>query len=95
MHLNKSAKFCGVAEMVGHVDFGAITKFWEWKDKFPVKCHMIKMFHSDKSSILLWKAMKIDKFYAVEILGRSSSYNFSFRSYTHVFVECVSSACFP
>lgn len=40
--MNKSAHFCGVAEMVGPVDFGATSEFWDWKDKFPVKWHMIK-----------------------------------------------------
>jgi hypothetical protein len=37
-----SANFCGVAEMVGPVDFVARTEFWDWKGKFPVKWHMIK-----------------------------------------------------
>jgi hypothetical protein len=42
MQVTRSGHFCGVAEMVGPVDFGARTEFWEWKDKFPVKWHMIK-----------------------------------------------------
>jgi hypothetical protein len=42
MQLTRSGHFCGVAEMVGPVDFGGRTEFWEWKDKFPVKWHMIK-----------------------------------------------------
>ena len=40
--VHKSSHFCGVAEMVGPVDFGATSEFWDWKDKFPVKWHMIK-----------------------------------------------------
>jgi len=42
MQVNRSGNFCGVAEMVGPVDFGGITEFWDWKGKFPVKWHMIK-----------------------------------------------------
>ena len=42
MQLNRSRNFCGVAEMVGPVDFGGTTEFWEWQGKFPVKWHMIK-----------------------------------------------------
>jgi hypothetical protein len=42
MQLIRSGHFCGVAEMVGPVDFGARTEFWKWLDKFPVKWHMIK-----------------------------------------------------
>ena len=42
MQLNRSGNFCGVAEMIGPVDFGATTEFWEWKGKFPVKWHFIK-----------------------------------------------------
>jgi hypothetical protein len=42
MQVTRSGHFCGVAEMVGPVDFGARTEFWEWEDKFPVKWHMIK-----------------------------------------------------
>jgi hypothetical protein len=42
VEINVSNNFCGVAEMVGPVDFRANFFFWEWKDKFPVKWHMIK-----------------------------------------------------
>ncbi|KAI4329467.1 hypothetical protein L6164_021726 [Bauhinia variegata] len=43
--VNASAHFCGVAEMVGPVDFDKSVDYWQqdkWSGQFPVKWHMIK-----------------------------------------------------
>ncbi|XP_051132075.1 YTH domain-containing protein ECT4-like [Andrographis paniculata] len=43
--VNASGQFCGVAEMVGHVDFEKDADYWQqdrWSGQFPVKWHMIK-----------------------------------------------------
>eukprot|EP00249_Psilotum_nudum_P022350 c28481_g2_i2 orf=110-2164(+) len=43
--VNSSGQFCGVAEMVGHVDFNKSMDFWlqgKWSGCFPVKWHIIK-----------------------------------------------------
>jgi len=43
--VNASGQFCGVAEMVGGVDFDKSMDFWQqdkWSGFFPVKWHMIK-----------------------------------------------------
>lgn len=43
--VNASGQFCGVAEMVGHVDFDKDADYWQqdrWSGQFPVKWHMIK-----------------------------------------------------
>ncbi|KAE9584474.1 hypothetical protein Lal_00021699 [Lupinus albus] len=43
--VNASAQFCGVAEMVGPVNFEKSVDFWQqdkWSGQFPVKWHMIK-----------------------------------------------------
>ncbi|CAJ1940742.1 unnamed protein product [Sphenostylis stenocarpa] len=43
--VNASGQFCGVAEMVGPVDFNKDMDFWQqdkWSGSFPVKWHMIK-----------------------------------------------------
>lgn len=43
--VNASGQFCGVAEMVGSVDFDKSMDFWQqdkWNGFFPVKWHMIK-----------------------------------------------------
>ncbi|MED6217030.1 YT521-B-like domain containing protein [Stylosanthes scabra] len=43
--VNGSGQFCGVAEMVGQVDFNKDMDFWQqdkWNGNFPVKWHMIK-----------------------------------------------------
>ncbi|XP_078163927.1 uncharacterized protein LOC144558932 isoform X2 [Carex rostrata] len=43
--VNASGQFCGVAEMVGPVDFGKSMDFWQqdkWTGFFPVKWHIIK-----------------------------------------------------
>lgn len=42
---NASAQFCGVAEMVGAVDFGKSVDYWQqdkWTGQFPVKWHIVK-----------------------------------------------------
>ncbi|KAJ1418694.1 YTH domain [Sesbania bispinosa] len=43
--VNASGQFCGVAEMVGPVDFNKDMDFWQqdkWSGSFPVKWHLIK-----------------------------------------------------
>ncbi|XVF85274.1 hypothetical protein PTKIN_Ptkin17bG0104800 [Pterospermum kingtungense] len=43
--VNASAQFCGVAEMVGPVDFDKSVDYWlqdKWSGQFPVKWHVIK-----------------------------------------------------
>ncbi|XP_044505918.1 YTH domain-containing protein ECT1-like [Mangifera indica] len=43
--VNASAQFCGVAEMVGLVDFEKSVDYWQqdkWSGHFPVKWHIIK-----------------------------------------------------
>lgn len=45
MQVNASGQFCGVAEMVGPVDFNMDMDFWQqdkWSGSFPVKWHIIK-----------------------------------------------------
>jgi hypothetical protein len=45
MQVNASAQFCGVAEMVGPVDFDKSVDYWQqdkWSGQFPVKWHIIK-----------------------------------------------------
>ena len=42
---NASGQFCGIAEMVGPVDFNKDKDFWQqdkWSGSFPVKWHIIK-----------------------------------------------------
>lgn len=45
LQVNASGQFCGVAEMIGRVDFNKSMDFWQ-QDKrngyFPVKWHIIK-----------------------------------------------------
>uniref|UniRef100_A0A0E0GLL4 YTH domain-containing family protein n=1 Tax=Oryza nivara TaxID=4536 RepID=A0A0E0GLL4_ORYNI len=43
--VNASGQFCGVAEMVGPVDFHKDMDFWQqdkWSGSFPVKWHLVK-----------------------------------------------------
>ncbi|KAF4364863.1 hypothetical protein G4B88_025582 [Cannabis sativa] len=43
--VNVSGQFCGVAEMIGPVDFNRDMDFWQqdkWSGSFPVKWHIIK-----------------------------------------------------
>ncbi|KAK4285607.1 hypothetical protein QN277_002283 [Acacia crassicarpa] len=43
--VNASGQFCGVAEMIGRVDFSKSMDFWQqdkWNGYFPVKWHIIK-----------------------------------------------------
>lgn len=43
--VNASGQFCGVAEMIGGVDFNKDWNFWQqdkWNGSFPVKWHIIK-----------------------------------------------------
>ncbi|XP_068320075.1 YTH domain-containing protein ECT2 [Pyrus communis] len=43
--VNASGQFCGVAEMIGRVDFNKNMDFWQqdkWNGYFPVKWHVIK-----------------------------------------------------
>ncbi|XP_018491540.1 YTH domain-containing protein ECT3 isoform X2 [Raphanus sativus] len=43
--VNASSQFCGVAEMIGPVDFEKSVDYWQqdkWSGQFPVKWHIIK-----------------------------------------------------
>ncbi|KAK3122391.1 hypothetical protein QOZ80_8BG0668970 [Eleusine coracana subsp. coracana] len=43
--VNASAQFCGVAEMIGPVDFEKSVDYWQqdkWTGQFPVKWHIVK-----------------------------------------------------
>ncbi|KAH9331309.1 hypothetical protein KI387_003417, partial [Taxus chinensis] len=43
--VNASGQFCGVAEMMGPVDFNQSVDFWQqdkWSGRFPVKWHIVK-----------------------------------------------------
>ncbi|CAL9151731.1 unnamed protein product [Musa hybrid cultivar] len=43
--VNASAHFCGVAEMIGPVDFERSVDYWQqdkWSGQFPLKWHMVK-----------------------------------------------------
>lgn len=43
--VNASSQFCGVAEMVGPVDFEKSVNYWQqdkWTGQFPVKWHFVK-----------------------------------------------------
>lgn len=43
--VNASAQFCGVAEMIGPVDFDKSVDYWQqdkWSGQFPVQWHIIK-----------------------------------------------------
>lgn len=43
--VNASGQFCGVAEMIGQVDYSKNMDFWQqdkWNGFFPVKWHIIK-----------------------------------------------------
>ncbi|KAG6511473.1 YTH domain-containing protein ECT4-like isoform X1 [Zingiber officinale] len=43
--VNASAQFCGVAEMIGPVDFEKSVDYWQqdkWNGQFPVKWHIVK-----------------------------------------------------
>lgn len=55
--VNESSHFCGVAEMVGPVDYQNDMDFWcmdKWTGSFPVKWHIIKNVHNSTfRSILL------------------------------------------
>ena len=45
LQVNASAQFCGVAEMVGPVDFDKSVDYWQqdkWSGQFPLKWHIIK-----------------------------------------------------
>lgn len=45
VQVNASGQFCGVAEMIGRVDFNKSMDFWQqdkWNGYFPVKWHIIK-----------------------------------------------------
>ena len=45
MQVNASGQFCGVAEMVGPVDFEKDAEYWQqdrWNGQFPVQWHIVK-----------------------------------------------------
>ncbi|KAL6897939.1 hypothetical protein ACP4OV_006898 [Aristida adscensionis] len=49
--VNRSTRFCGVAEMIGPVDFQKDMDFWSkdrWIGSFPVRWHIIKNVHNSK-----------------------------------------------
>ncbi|KAK8585941.1 hypothetical protein V6N13_050909 [Hibiscus sabdariffa] len=56
--VNASGQFCGVAEMIGPVDFQKDMDFWQqdkWSGSFPVKWHIIKdVPNSHFRHIILW-----------------------------------------
>lgn len=45
MQVNASGQFCGVAQMVGPVNFEKDADYWQqdrWSGQFPVQWHIIK-----------------------------------------------------
>jgi len=45
LQVNGSGQFCGVAEMIGPVDFDMSVDYWQndrWSGQFPVKWHIVK-----------------------------------------------------
>ena len=45
LQVNGSGQFCGVAEMIGPVDFDRSVDYWQqdkWSGQFPVKWHIVK-----------------------------------------------------
>jgi hypothetical protein len=45
LQVNGSGQFCGVAEMIGPVDFDKNVDYWQndrWSGQFPVKWHIVK-----------------------------------------------------
>ena len=45
LQVNASGQFCGVAEMIGPVDFEKDADYWQqdrWSGQFPVQWHIIK-----------------------------------------------------
>jgi len=45
LQVNGSGQFCGVAEMIGPVDFDKSVDYWlndKWSGQFPVKWHIVK-----------------------------------------------------
>lgn len=45
LQVNRSGQFCGVAEMIGPVDFDKSVDYWQndrWNGQFPVKWHIVK-----------------------------------------------------
>ena len=45
LQVNASGQFCGVAEMVGPVDFEKDADYWQqdrWSGQFPVQWHIVK-----------------------------------------------------
>ena len=67
--INGSRNFCGVAEMVGPVDFEATTDFWQRRGKFLVKWHIIKDVTFTQVCILHWKTVETNQLYTVETLN--------------------------
>jgi len=45
LQVNGIGQFCGVAEMIGPVDFDMSVDYWQndrWSGQFPVKWHIVK-----------------------------------------------------
>jgi YTH domain-containing family protein len=45
LQVNSSGHFCGVAEMIGPVNFDKSVDYWQnerWNGQFPVKWHIVK-----------------------------------------------------
>ncbi|KAF2612776.1 hypothetical protein F2Q70_00007855 [Brassica cretica] len=54
--VNASGQFCGVAEMVGPVDFEKDAAYWQqgkWNGQFPVKWHIVKDVPNNRFSHIL------------------------------------------
>ncbi|KAJ4871910.1 evolutionarily conserved C-terminal region 10 [Raphanus sativus] len=54
--VNASGQFCGVAEMVGPVDFEKDAGYWQqgrWSGQFPVKWHILKDLTNNRFSHIL------------------------------------------
>ncbi|KAL7221982.1 hypothetical protein ACSBR1_023833 [Camellia fascicularis] len=62
--VNASAQFCGVAEMVGPVDFDKSVDYWQqhkWSGQFPVKWHIIRDVPNASFVTLCSKIMTISQ----------------------------------
>ena len=68
--INGSRNFCGVAEMVGPVDFEATTDFWQRRGKFLVKWHIIKDVTFTQVCILHWKTVETNQLYTFETFNK-------------------------
>ncbi|KAI3973388.1 hypothetical protein MKW92_050499, partial [Papaver armeniacum] len=75
--VNASAQFCGVAEMVGPVDFDKSVSYWQqdkWSGQFPVKWHIIKDVPNSQFRTLFLKTMIVKLEQGLEMLGILKNY---------------------